>query len=233
MDIHVAGPLASSPRWVLRAEPPRTDQELLAAELRDVLSSIDHSGGGSVQLWIPAVTPDDDRTATALGFIGYRDLWQLRTSLPTDPTDLPVRMFDPDRDLEDFLEVNARAFAWHPEQGRLTAEDLRATMAERWFDPAGFLLHHRDGKLAGFCWTKVHRDVEPALGEIYAIAVDPAFHGQGLGDSMTRAGLDHLAAEGLSIAMLYVESDNHAANRTYTRIGFSRHHTDRAYRIDR
>ena len=33
--------------------------------------------------------------------------------------------------------------------------------------------------------------------------------------------------------MLYVESDNDPANATYVGLGFVRHHTDRAYRLDR
>ena len=48
---------------------------------------------------------------------------------------------------------------------------------------------------------------------------------------MTQAGLDYLQASGLTTAMLYVESDNDAANRVYSRLGFTRHHTDRAYAL--
>ena len=36
-------------------------------------------------------------------------------------------------------------------------------------------------QLAGFCWTRVHAEHDPPLGEIYVIAVDPDFKGRGLG----------------------------------------------------
>ena len=54
-------------------------------------------------------------------------------------------------------------------------------MREPWFDPDGFRLHERDGRLAAFCWTKV--TTTSASCEIYVIAVDPDFHGLGLGRS--------------------------------------------------
>ena len=181
------------------------------------------------QLWIRDVAGDDDAAARRHGFEPYRDLWQLRCPLPTEPSGLETRAFTP-ADVDEFVTVNNRAFHWHPEQGGLTADDVSDRMAEPWFDPDGFRLHHRDGRLAGFCWTKIHADHDPPLGEIYVIAVDPDFSGQGLGQPMTVAGLEWLARRGLAVGMLYVESDNHPANVVYRRIGFEHHHTDRAYR---
>jgi mycothiol synthase len=125
--------------------------------------------------------------------------------------------------------VNHRAFAWHPEQGDVTVADLRAKQREPWFDADGFLLHERDGRLAGFCWTKIHRDTDPVLGEIFVIGIDPDFRGQGLGRPLTMAGLDWLARQGVTTAMLYVEADNAPARRLYDDLGFVRHHSKRWY----
>ncbi len=182
-----------------------------------------------VQLWIRQVAEGDDSAALRHGFEPYRDLWQLRCPLPAEPSGLATRAFTP-ADIDEFVTVNNRAFHWHPEQGGLTAEDVRDRMAEPWFDPDGFRLHCRDGRLVAFCWTKVHADTNPPLGEIYVIAVDPDFAGRGLGGPMTLAGLEWLAERGLEVGMLYVESDNDRANAVYRRIGFEHHHTDRAYR---
>lgn len=186
-------------------------------------------------LWVEHADDHLTSIATAAGMRHWRDLLQMRCPLPAAPSDLPVRPFT-DADAEDFLSVNNRAFHWHPEQGGMTIEGLRARQAEPWYDPEGFLLHERDGRLAGFCWTKVHPADEergdPAMGEIYAIAVDPDFHGQGIGGPLTLAGLAWLARQGLRVGMLYVESDNHPAVHTYERIGFTVHHVDRAFTID-
>jgi mycothiol synthase len=208
------------------------DGHLDAESLTRDLDTIAGDGGGPVFVWVSGPTPDDDAVALAAGLRLGRDLLQMRVDLPLDgpAPELPWRPFEPGADDAAWLEVNNRAFDWHPEQGGWTAEILREHMAEPWFDPAGFLLHERDGRLAAFCWTKVHRDEEPALGEIYAIAVDPELHGGGLGRAITVAALDWLHRErGVTVGMLYVDAANEPAVRLYERLGFTVHHIDRAY----
>ncbi len=175
-------------------------------------------------------TPAHDEVAEAAGLVLVREVLQVRCPLPAaDPAPIGLRSFRPGVDDDDFLAVNNRAFAWHPEQSGWTAAQLRAAEAEPWFDADGFLLHEREGRLAGFCWTKVHpaTDDDPALGEIYVIAVDPDFHGLGLGRALTLAGLRHLSDEGLHHGMLHVESTNTTARALYADIGFTAHSSHR------
>ena len=222
----MTGPNDGDYRWTIVVPESRNHIDLAAA-ITEALASTD---GGRVQLWIREVDDPADRAAGDLGFRAYRDLWQLRCPLPARPSGISTRGFTLD-DLDEFVGVNNRAFHWHPEQGGLTRASVEATMTEPWFDPDGFRLLHEEGRLVGFCWTKIHRDVEPNLGEIYVIAIDPSHHGRGLGKPMTLAGLEWLSAQGLGHGMLYVESDNDPANATYAAIGFTRHHTDRAYEL--
>ncbi len=223
----IEGPNEGDCRWSLIVAEDRRRFDLRAS-LTDWLSA---NRDETVQLWLRQVDDQAHAIASELGFVPHRDLWQLRCTLPNSPSGLVTRAFTAD-DIDAFVKVNNRAFHWHPEQSGLTVNAVRETMTEPWFNAAGFrLLHSDNGRLMGFCWTKIHRATDPELGEIYVIAVDPDFHGQGLGKPITLAGLEWLAAEGLRVGMLYVESDNHAANATYAAIGFARHHTDRAYRL--
>jgi mycothiol synthase len=157
----------------------------------------------------------------------------MRRSLPLSSSDaahaVTVRAFRPGVDDSTWLDVNNRAFAEHPEQGHWDQATLKARMAQPWFEPAGFVLHEIDGRLAGFCWTKVHRDTDPVLGEIYVIAVDPDFKGTGLGRAMVVSGLQSLAERGIANAMLYVDAANEAALTMYEHLGFRVHRTDRAF----
>jgi mycothiol synthase len=187
-------------------------------------------GPGTVQIWIQDVRAGHDEQCRAIGFVPYRDLWQLSIRLPVEGDVVATRTFEPASDTDGVIAVNNRAFSWHPEQSGLTRAELDARMAEAWFDLEGFRILERDASIAGFCWTKEHREQEPPVGEIYVIAVDPAYQGLGLGEPLTRAGLAHLHQRGIDRGILYVESDNHAANRIYERIGFRRSAIDRAYR---
>jgi mycothiol synthase len=188
------------------------------------------SEGRLVTVEADPANADDERVATDAGLVLVREVLQLRRPLPAEAAPpLDVRAFRPGLDDDAFLAVNNRAFRWHPDQAGWTAEDLRRNEAEPWFDPEGFLLHERDGRLAGFCWTKVHPATEddPAMGEIYVIATDPDFTGIGLGRALTLAGLDHLARRGLGVGMLHVEGTNEAARGLYDKLGFTVHRAHR------
>jgi mycothiol synthase len=112
-------------------------------------------------------------------------------------------------------------------------------------------------RLVGFHWTKVHggdgaqhvdgqlphaheghgatthsphgHGHEP-IGEVYVVGVHPDERGTGLGRALTVEGLRHLRHLGLPEAMLYVDADNAAAIRLYTRLGFTRWETDVMFR---
>jgi mycothiol synthase len=213
----------------------RYDAGTIAPELlRAALDLIGDEGGGHVHLWVHQPAAAHDEIAASVGLQRGRDLLQLRLSLPVDAAvpRLALRPFRPGQDEDAWLEVNNRAFEWHPEQGAWTRAELEAREGEPWFDPEGFLLHEIDGVLAGFCWTKVHSDHDPPLGEIYVIAVDPEFHGVGLGRSLVLNGLDHLARRGLRWGMLYVDATNAPAVKLYEHLGFTLNHVDRAYTGD-
>lgn len=178
---------------------------------------------GELTAWAHGDHPGARVIADRLGFTRARELWVLRrpsvVPLPAaePPAGVTIRDFGA-TDAEALLAVNAAAFAAHPEQGSMSADDLAERMAEPWFDPAGLLLAvGPDGDLLGFHWTKRH---DADHGEVYIIGIAPAAHGQGLGKALTVAGLGHLASRGVAEVHLYVESDNERALRLYSGLGF-------------
>jgi mycothiol synthase len=208
------------------AEDPRT--ALLAA----ALGAVRADGGGEAHYWQSSPRPEDDAVARSAGLVPTRRLLQMRRDLPTGlSVDVPTRAFRPGLDDAAWLAVNNRAFAAHPEQGAWTPDALARRQAEPWFDPDGFRLHERDGRLAAFCWTKLHPATgdDPPMGEIYVVAVDPDFQGLGLGRQLTLAGLESIAERGVGVGMLYVDESNTGAVALYDALGFTVHHTDVAY----
>lgn len=206
--------------------PSGTDLGRVAPQLSQMLAT---APGEAVQIWVEDASSDHNAALESVGFLPYRDLWQMRRPLPADPAGIETTDMDLERDLDEFIVVNGRAFSWHPEQAHLTADQVRTTLQGDGFSLEGFRLLRLEGRLAGFCWTKIHNQEKPPVGEIYAIGLDPDFHGRGLGGPMTLAGLDYLSGAGLTVANLYVESDNAPAVATYERLGFHHHSTNRAY----
>jgi mycothiol synthase len=211
-----------------RYEMATIGPELIESAI-DVIAS---DGGGSVNWWVYEPTSMHRKLAGDAGMHVGRTLHQMRRPLPTG-IEVPAatRDFVPGTDDASWLSVNNRAFADHGEQGGWTLETFCQRQGEDWFDPAGFRVHDIDGRMAAFCWTKVHpaTATDPEIGEIYVIAVDPDFHGRGLGKQLTLAGLEHLSSRGISTALLYVDADNVAAVAMYERLGFKVSATNAAF----
>ena len=165
-------------------------------------------------------------------FEPVRTLLQLRLTLaapyPETPTRYTIDSFVPGRDDEAWIALNAQAFAGHPEQGKITLDDLHARMAEPWFDADDFLVARGDdGTLVGYNWLKIESPDEP--GEIYVIGVSPDAAGAGLGRALMQRGLNRLAARGCTEAALYTDDDNAAAVPLYRSLGFADHTIDVQY----
>jgi len=213
--------------------------ELGLSLLREATQIIASEGGGHVHWWVSRQTTTHTDLAMQIGLRPERNILQMRVDLPLtqlvieQTKTISTQEFRVGTDEENWIKVNNRAFANHPEQGGWTSEILKLREAEPWFNPNGFLMHYSerpiDNQLAGFCWTKIDTATKPVLGEIYVIAVDPLHHGQGLGRALTVAGLNYLARRGMTTGMLFVDKGNLAAIKMYGNIGFSTHHEEQAF----
>jgi mycothiol synthase len=184
--------------------------------------------GIPITAWSHGNHPAAATVAERLGFAAVRELWVMRRpDAPLGeerpaPDGVVVRAFEPGRDEDGLLAVNAAAFADHPEQGQLRRAGLDERMAESWFDPAGLVVAEREGRLVAFHWTKVHDSgADEGLGEVYVVGVSPEEQGSGLGRVVLDAGLAHLHRRGVPEVLLYVEADNDAAVALYERRGFT------------
>ncbi len=209
------------------------------------------AGDRPLSIWAHGDLPGSAELLAPRGFTRSRVLLQMRMNLddgglagvaadprPAFPHDVHVEPFRPGRDEDAWLGVNARAFAWHPEQGRMSRADLELREAEPWFDPEGFLMAWRGdpddgGQLLGSHWTKVHPPgdtAEEAIGEVYVLGVDPDAQGMRLGRALTELGLAYLRDRGLGEVLLYVVEDNAAAVLLYEGRGFRRFAVDVSWR---
>ncbi len=209
------------------------------------------------RIWAHGDLAAADRFAAAHGLEVVRELFVLgRRFDEAGPVDEPVlpdglvaRSFRPGHDEAEWLRVNAAAFAHHPEQGRMTRADLDARMEESWFDPEGLILvvpEDDPDTVAASHWTKIPPETPGGTGgahasgtgrgasrgrsgEVYVVAVDPAYQGKGLGRPVTLLGLHYLAGQGVEDVILYVDGDNPAALKVYRGLGFTTRSVDRMF----
>jgi len=214
-----------------------------------LLQALDERAAVGFRVWAHGDHPAARRLALKAGLERKRELLILHTLVegadwpePVLRDGVSLRTFVPGQDEDAVIRVNALAFDWHPEQGALTADDVRADERRPWFDADGFFLAVLEGTadgspndtVIGFHWTKVHEPTPgrfdgERVGEVYVVGVDPAAQGGGLGRALTLAGLRYLAGRGLRQIILYVEGDNAPALAVYTKLGFTRHETDVQY----
>lgn len=192
----------------------------------------------AVRAWAFGDGPGARGLAARFGFVPVRALLlmgrELTDPLPSvdDPPGVRFATFVPGTDDAAWLAVNARAFADHPEQGRMTQDDLDARKAADWFDPAGFILAkdadatNENNAQLGFHWTKSH---DARTGEVYVLGVDPAAGGRGLGSALLDRGVRHLRDTGHRRVILYVEADHERVVGLYRRYGFTETSRDVMY----
>ena len=192
-----------------------------------------------IDVWAYNDSAATERMASTLGFSAGRRLLHLHRHVGAGvapvpaPPDVRVRPFRAGIDDGAWLALNSRIFADHPENGTWTREDLRARIAQPWFDADDFLLlEDRDG-LAAFCWLKVdQRGDDGRVGEIYVIGVAPDRQGRGLARYLLAKALERLESRDARVAAIYVDASNLRALRLYQMYGFHHHHVDVCYSLD-
>lgn len=196
-------------------------------------------------LWAHGDLTSAQALCASASFEPVRSLWKMSRPLAADetfdvalPDGFEAASFDgSEEQAQAWWEVNALAFAYHPEQGRMTLDDFWARTRESWFDPAGLILvWDRTADvptLAASHWIKVESETVSGQrnGEVYVVAVAPNYQGRGLARPLTALGLRQLQAVGATTVDLYVEGDNDPAKATYFRAGFTQSAHDAMYRL--
>jgi mycothiol synthase len=188
-----------------------------------------------LRVWAMGDAPAARALANAAGLTRQRELLIMERGLhdelpePVVPAGVEIRTFVPGQDEQQWLRVNAAAFAGHPEQALIDSDDLADRMAEPWFDPKGFFVATINDTMVGFHWTKQHQD---QLGEVYVLGITPSAAGRGLGKALLVTGLRSLQQRGCTRVELYVEADHQAAIELYLTYGFTTVNRDVMYAQD-
>src|SRR5262249_3480093 len=121
--------------WSIEVAARRAEAATSAAVLVAARDAIAAAGGGHATLWIHGDGAPVD--AIPEEFTPERELLELRVPLPLPdppkwPDNVQVRTFVVGRDEAEWLEVNNRAFAGHPEQGGWTLDTIAQREQAEW-----------------------------------------------------------------------------------------------------
>jgi mycothiol synthase len=190
--------------------------------------------GGATLFWAHGDAPAARALAASHGLEAVRELLHFvgEVSITPPPSSTATRpegieTFVPNEHEDEWVALNAKTFAHHPEQGLVTRADLAQLETEDWFRADNFLVLRCDGAMIGYCWLKV----EGGRGEFYVVGVDPDHQGDHLGSLLFDAGLARLRTLGIRSSHLYVEADNTEALRLYRSRGFTQDSIDIQYSV--
>ena len=222
----------------LVVRPTERGKGIGRALLRTLLASDEAST--ELRAWAHGENPAATALLRSAGFEPVREL--LRLALDPAALDqaigaarrLPegfeVRAYSPGAEghadqADDWVRVNAAAFASHPEQGQMSRADFDALTREPWFAADDLRLAYatsgeRQGELAGFTWVKTVQEGNTTETELYVLGVDPTFAGIGLGAALLGETLRQMATHRPNRITLYVDGDNTNAVALYARAGF-------------
>lgn len=206
--------------------------------LGHAIQAAQQQGAHRLDVWAYNDSAASAHLAQSFGFRPSRRLLHLHRHTGDVPDALVVdgarvRGFVPGSDDEQWLALNNRIFAGHPENGAWRLDDLRARFEQPWFNADDLLMLEVGGVLRGFCWIKVEeRANEGLVGEIYVIGTAPECRGMGLGRFLLATGMQRLRERGSTLAAIYVDDANRAAVSLYEAAGFHYHHVDVCYSID-
>lgn len=168
-----------------------------------------------------AFRPGQVDAALRLGYVESRAVLRMSGPMPVAAgRSAPGISIAPmtERNIEYIVDVNNRAFADHREQGSMTVDGFRSLMSLSWFDPGAVYVARTGGQIAGFC---VMKHQEPAVGEVYVLAVDPDLAGLGIGRALVQRGLAGRADHGAVRAQAWVDAANQAAVGLYRAMGLT------------
>jgi ribosomal protein S18 acetylase RimI-like enzyme len=120
------------------------------------------------------------------------------------------------------VESWRRTYAGHMDAGFLARMDP-ARRAERWrafvVGPEHVAVAERAGVIGGFVsyGNGLDDDLPASTGQVYAIYVDPALQGTGVGAALMNHAVADLAASGYEAAVLWVLGANAGARSFYAR----------------